>query len=1027
MKADKFLKKVKNYIPLALTGIMLAFFICSNAIFINSNAETSEDIQTESQEEISDGTEAEAVENVQLTSEIVDTVTDTQTLTSTENVTDSTGETDGLGDDTLQETGDTNQVESIEETSEGLEGADGEETAEVTETTEESETGCICTSQCTVDSINTECPICSSNYENCAYTDTQTDQEEALECICIVPCNENNHSTTCPVCSEDYTKCTCTEELECSCISLCTEDSCDETCPVCSRDYSQCKYEECICTKKCMHGKVNLTCPVCSKNYLNCQGSEEDYVASITYSISGSQYTDKYVTLAEALEAVTTVTGSVHEDGNTSYVAEIKMLSNLTLSSSITAAEDYDFSIDFSGYTISFDEGAYFDFLSNDVVLKDSTASTIAFNSDNIRPGGIVGTSGKLINSSASVTFNSGYYRIANGAIVTGASTVSVTNSYMFSSVGNTVSNVTNLTINSGFYIYDDLCDSNYNTSVTYPERTLLAEQTLSLDGTSLTGYGISAALYSVIVEQFGENNDNNPVYYYSTFEEAFNRGCDLSKAADGSRTVISINSDSVTSVAISKCYSIYDNDGGYEPSIMFKNISFIRGGTTTYDGTLFAVYGGSLTFSDCKVNGYISDTDVSVSSMITAYDSGEIILIGNPGAGCQISGNVALYGATAGDPCAGIYLMNGAKCTMSGFIEINNNVCYKETTSVDGTVESTRIPCNMYMDTSANISVAGPMERTESFRIGISSSLPVVETGTVIGSLTANYLASLQANSVSLVDLSAFYMDNSAAYSLEYDFTTNTIYWVRNTAVLPEAGILRLEYIILIIGLVGCIIKNFAFIRERKALESYILGLSIFCLAIGSGIGIYHIKTERDLVATNNAIVKTLSTDNRELEEDEVLELGSDKSIDTVLIGGNEEEIVKTDSLVPQDGRVYIGIVEIEELNIKLPVLKDYSDADMKTTPCVYYGSRENNNLVIVGHNYDSQFGDINKLTANDTVHVNLTLLDGSTYHYQSIAYENLNPEQIDEMLMGDWDLTLFTCSYSGDKRIAIRCDLID
>ena len=115
-----------------------------------------------------------------------------------------------------------------------------------------------------------------------------------------------------------------------------------------------------------------------------------------------------------------------------------------------------------------------------------------------------------------------------------------------------------------------------------------------------------------------------------------------------------------------------------------------------------------------------------------------------------------------------------------------------------------------------------------------------------------------------------------------------------------------------------------------------------------------------------------------------------------------------------------------MERLGIKLPVLSSYTDADMKTTPCVYYGTRENGNLVIVGHNYNSQFGDFNLLDSREVITAKLTLVDGSEYEYTSKLMENLEPDQIDEMLTGDWDLTLFTCSYSGEERIALRFDLV-
>ena len=39
----------------------------------------------------------------------------------------------------------------------------------------------------------------------------------------------------------------------------------------------------------------------------------------------------------------------------------------------------------------------------------------------------------------------------------------------------------------------------------------------------------------------------------------------------------------------------------------------------------------------------------------------------------------------------------------------------------------------------------------------------------------------------------------------------------------------------------------------------------------------------------------------------------------------------------------------------------------------------------------------------------------------------ELLWPEQTEEMLSGEWDLTLFTCTLGGRQRVTVRCDRIE
>ncbi|MCR5255789.1 MAG: sortase [Acetatifactor sp.] len=114
-----------------------------------------------------------------------------------------------------------------------------------------------------------------------------------------------------------------------------------------------------------------------------------------------------------------------------------------------------------------------------------------------------------------------------------------------------------------------------------------------------------------------------------------------------------------------------------------------------------------------------------------------------------------------------------------------------------------------------------------------------------------------------------------------------------------------------------------------------------------------------------------------------------------------------------------------LPDYDITLPVLAQYSGAGMKTTPYVYYGDIDTSDLVIVEHNYEIQFGALRECT--DDIEVILTLTDGSVFEYTSFLAEEMNPDEVDRMIDGNWDLTLFTCSLNGEKRVAIRCDLLE
>lgn len=121
-------------------------------------------------------------------------------------------------------------------------------------------------------------------------------------------------------------------------------------------------------------------------------------------------------------------------------------------------------------------------------------------------------------------------------------------------------------------------------------------------------------------------------------------------------------------------------------------------------------------------------------------------------------------------------------------------------------------------------------------------------------------------------------------------------------------------------------------------------------------------------------------------------------------------------------DGHGYIGFISFPTLGLELPVMADWSDAQLKIAPCRYSGSIFTDDLVLMAHNYKKHFGPIRRLKAGDAVI--FTDMDGGIYEYRVIAQEVLGPQAVEDMTAGDYDLTLFTCTYGGENRITVRCD---
>ncbi len=127
----------------------------------------------------------------------------------------------------------------------------------------------------------------------------------------------------------------------------------------------------------------------------------------------------------------------------------------------------------------------------------------------------------------------------------------------------------------------------------------------------------------------------------------------------------------------------------------------------------------------------------------------------------------------------------------------------------------------------------------------------------------------------------------------------------------------------------------------------------------------------------------------------------------------------------IPQveiDGQEYMGYLVIPALDLQLPVISNWSDAGLKIAPCRHTGSIAEDNLVIAGHNYSKHFGQLDGLKAGDLVL--FTDLAGQTYIYEVIETERLAGTAIEAMLQSGYDLTLYTCTYGGQDRIAVRCN---
>ena len=120
-------------------------------------------------------------------------------------------------------------------------------------------------------------------------------------------------------------------------------------------------------------------------------------------------------------------------------------------------------------------------------------------------------------------------------------------------------------------------------------------------------------------------------------------------------------------------------------------------------------------------------------------------------------------------------------------------------------------------------------------------------------------------------------------------------------------------------------------------------------------------------------------------------------------------------------DGSVYIGVLTLPSLELELPVMETWSYPNLRIAPCRYSGSVYQDDMIIAAHNYRTHFGHLKELGTGDEVR--FTDMEGNVFRYTVAELETLGKYDVDDMKSGDWDLTLFTCTYGGQSRVTVRC----
>lgn len=128
-------------------------------------------------------------------------------------------------------------------------------------------------------------------------------------------------------------------------------------------------------------------------------------------------------------------------------------------------------------------------------------------------------------------------------------------------------------------------------------------------------------------------------------------------------------------------------------------------------------------------------------------------------------------------------------------------------------------------------------------------------------------------------------------------------------------------------------------------------------------------------------------------------------------------------------DGYRYIGTIAIPSVNLKLPVMAKWDYDRLAVSPCRYAGSYWTDDMVVCGHDYYTHFGPIANCEPGADVY--FTNVQGLQIHYRVSNVEIVQPTDVEKMIdndknsssAADWDLSLFTCTISGQARCTVRC----
>lgn len=241
-----------------------------------------------------------------------------------------------------------------------------------------------------------------------------------------------------------------------------------------------------------------------------------------------------------------------------------------------------------------------------------------------------------------------------------------------------------------------------------------------------------------------------------------------------------------------------------------------------------------------------------------------------------------------------------------------------------------------------------------------------------------------------------------------------------------PQTGMQILP--IYILTAVGILLLITAWGIKRKGIRSKKIGIAMFIAGIAmtlAAIGIVYNNIVVEQRAVNEmqsamSVLKEAASTSATEPVTEAPTEGLTQYVDDLFAEEPSEEPELPElPVIEIDGRNYIGYLSIPYYSLELPIAEDCSLATLKTSPGRLYGQPKADTFVIGAHNYSSQFGKVRQIPVGEKIV--FTDISGNSYSYKVESVTEVQPDQTEDVYNSGYDLALFTCNYSGARRVVI------